>query len=190
MRGKCNGDGDLQVVHGYRARNLLGHMGRETSGLMMGIFRLVTLVLAEETLLIPSRSLAVGCEGSVWSSLGLGGLEEEEWPESPEMGDGEAAGLILDPWSRPMEHPLDIRREAVGEGWCGWAIPVEEVYGESEEEVMVPVSWTDGGRGGVGCLLLGNDGVGLLVVAVVVVVVGFRDSACHLTPTSAPSYWV
>ncbi len=66
------------MVHGYRARNLLGHMGRETSGLMMGIFRLVTLVLAEETLLIPSRSLAVGCVDSVWSSLGLGGLEEEE----------------------------------------------------------------------------------------------------------------
>lgn len=88
--------------------DLLGHMGRVTSGLMMGIFRFLVAAAAE---LIASLSLPEWA--SAWASSGLGGRWSTEGKMDAKTG---APGVGPAAEAANRVHPLDILRVAVGEG--------------------------------------------------------------------------
>ena len=117
MGGGVGGGGDL-----------LGHIGRVTSGLMMGIFFFLAVTPI-------SLSLSTSGSGSTFLSLSVSGLSgsvgsgldglvagegttaaAEEEAEEEEAEEAEATGD--DAWRRgpSRAHPLDMRRDAVGEG--------------------------------------------------------------------------
>ena len=126
-------DNNLEEMWHDVVKDLLGHIGSVTSGLMIGIFRfLLAAAAAAAAELMASLSLTE-C-GSASSANGLGGrcspaVEEEE--------DATAAAAAAN-----SEHPLDILRVAVGEGWS-------DVVGDV---VVVMDGNGDDGAGGVSLL--------------------------------------
>lgn len=98
-------DGHVSRKRGV-IQDLLGHMGRVTSGLMMGIFR---FLLAAELM----ASLSLPEWASPWISSGLGGRWSPDGKMDAKTGTPGAGPAVE---AANKVHPLDILRVAVGEG--------------------------------------------------------------------------
>ncbi len=171
----------------FEGRDLLGHIGRVTSGLMIGIF-LFLVAAAAAAELMASLSLPQWPSTEANSS-GLGGRSDK----MEILCDGVVAGPpVDDPDEEPAAaaaatlaskvDPLEILRVAVGEGWSddvGVGSRRADEAGDTEPDERCRCPAPDAGRDGscsctgVGVSLLGVGervtGVGRVVRNVVLV---------------------